>query len=74
MGALHFIDPPLVGPDVTEPTVFHELELFEHGGNRFLRIKLGGNRAPSEVTMQLTRRQAAQLAQAAEGLRDRVLD
>ena len=85
MGALHFFDAgPL--PDAVKPGVTHELEVFEMGGELFVRATLsppsGADQAYTATgapytatitgTMQLTKAQMLALEQALQSARTRL--
>jgi len=70
--ALHFLEHGFTAPDLNDPHVLHGLELYEAGGERFLRVWLGGRQPGDHIIARLTRRQALDLASAAEALAQRV--
>lgn len=72
MGALHFLEHGTLLADHFTEGLQHELELFEMGGELFLRLWIGGIGADMPVTCRLTQAQAKELAQGAEGLAGRL--
>jgi len=69
MGALHFLDDAFILQDAVSENVAHELELYEQGGELYLRIWIGGSGADMPVVCKLTNEQAAQLADGGSKLR-----
>ena len=74
MAALPFLDPPLIVKDSVTPSVSHEIELFESDGQLFIRLWIAGIAADMPVICNLTKKQAAQLSDAAECLSLRLPD
>lgn len=72
--ALHFLEPPLALLAISQPEATHHLELYEQGGERFLRLWLGGQAPGAHVIAKMTRAQALALAEAAEALAQRISD
>ncbi|KUM02760.1 hypothetical protein AWB61_03075 [Chromobacterium sp. F49] len=72
MGAVHFLDDQFLLADARDDAVEHELELFETGGKRYLRIWVGGIGNGPEILCEITEEQARQLSEAAESLADRI--
>jgi hypothetical protein len=72
--ALHFLEHGFALPDLDHPGLTHGLELYEAGGERFLRVWVGGGKPGAQILCRLTRAQALALAEAAEGLAQRITD
>lgn len=73
MGALHFIEHGTLLADHVTQGLSHELELFETGGELFLRLWIGGIGANMPVTCRVTLQQAQQLAEAADAFAHRLI-
>ena len=74
MGALHFLEHEFRLPDADDKDVHHDLELFEMGGERFLRLWTGGVGENKPVVCRLSKRQTEELAKGAEALSSRIRD
>jgi hypothetical protein len=72
MGAVHFLEHEFSLQDAYAKNVHHDLELFETGGELFLRIWIGGLGKNSPVVCRLTQSQASNLAEGAEALARRL--
>lgn len=72
MGALHFLEHGTLLADHFTEGLQHELELFETGGQLFLRLWIGGIGADMPVTCRLSQAQADELAKGAEALAGRL--
>ena len=72
MGALHFLEHGTMLQDHFTEGLQHELELYETGGELFLRLWIGGIGANKPVLCRLSKAQAAQIAEAAEKLAGRL--
>jgi len=72
MGAVHFLPHGFRLPDRSRPDLQHELELFENGGQLFLRVWIGGIEADMAMECVLTKAQAEQLAHGAQELAGRL--
>lgn len=66
MGALHFLDFNFLLADYSQQGISHNLELFETGGELFLRLWVGGRGAGQPVLCRLTQAQADDLAESAQ--------
>ena len=74
MAALHFLEHEFSLPDAYAKAVHHDLELFEMGGERFLRLWTGGLGENKPVVCRLTKKQARDLATGADALFSRIGD
>lgn len=72
--ALHFLEHDFALSSLQDPTITHRLELYEAGGQRFLRVWLGGQDPGAHFIATLTKAQALALAEAAEGLAQRITE
>ena len=72
MGAVHFLEHGTLLADHFTEGLEHEVELFETGGQLFLRLWIGGIGADMPVTCRLTQAQADHLAQGAQSLAARL--
>ena len=72
MGALHFLEHEFSLPDAYTKDLHHDLELFEMGGDLFLRLWVGGQGENKPVVCLLTKPQAHDLAEGAEALSSRI--
>ena len=68
MGATHFLDHNFLLADYFTQGLNHDLELYETGGELFLRLWVGGRGANKPVLCRLTQAQTNQLAQGAQDL------
>ena len=72
MGAAHFLDHEFHLSDLSREGIHHTLELYETGGELFLRLWIGGRGEGDGLICKLTRAQAKELAQGAERLATRL--
>jgi hypothetical protein len=72
--ALHFLENGFEVIDWNETSIKHEIELFENGGELYIRIWEGGIKMNKPVCGKLTAEQAQALAEAAERLAGRISD
>lgn len=72
MGAANFLDHDFLLDDYITQGLQHHLELYETGGELFLRLWVGGRGADMPVLCRLSKAQAKELAQGAEGLSTRL--
>ncbi len=66
MGALHFLDHDFDLVDYHTQGVKHTLELYETGGELFLRLWINGRGSDMPVLCRVTRDQAKELAAGAD--------
>ena len=74
MGALHFLEHGFCVADQKDGGVCHDVELFETGGELFIRMWVGGVSANNPVTGKMTIQQASQLAEGAQAFAARLRD
>lgn len=72
MGALHFLEHEFHLADLEDKAVHHTLELYETGGELFLRLWQGGRGRGKAIICKMTQAQAKELAEGAEGLSTRI--
>ena len=72
MGALHFLEHEFALADYFTEGLAHDLELYETGGELFLRLWIGGRGADMPVLCRLSQDQAKELAEGANRLAGRV--
>jgi|LakMenEpi03Aug12_release.lakeMendotaPanAssembly.Ray.scaffolds.fasta_scaffold6416111_1 hypothetical protein len=70
--ALHFLEHGFEVSDCNETSIKHEIELFENGGELYIRIWKGGIKMNKPVCGRLTADQAQALAEAAGRLAGRI--
>lgn len=74
MAANHFLSHNFLLPDAKKSGVKHQVELFEHGGNLYLRLWISGVVGDdNEILCMLTPAQAEEFAQGAERLSTRIV-
>lgn len=74
MGAEHFLEHGFELQDADSPDVAHGLEMFTHGGRRYIRVWIGGAVANKPLVFGVTRAEAESIALAAEELTLRISD
>lgn len=73
MGALHFLNHQFLLADSAAQGTSHELELFEKGGQLYLRLRVGNTGLDQDaVCCRVTLAQAKELADAAVGFAQRL--
>ena len=72
MGAHHYLEHGFNMIDYKDDHIFHGLELYETGGELFVRVWVGGESANNPVIGKITIQQARQLADGAEALASRL--
>lgn len=72
--ALHFLEHGFTLPSLQDPGTSHVFELYESGGQRCLRVWLGGQEPGAHIIVTLSKAQALDLAEAADGLAQRIND
>ena len=68
MGAHHFLDHGFTLLEHFDDSIFHELQLYEQGGEPFFRLWVGGEGKNKPILCRLTYQQARDLADGAEAL------
>jgi len=74
MGAVHFLSHEFSLPDARTQGVRHVLELYEHGGQRYLRLWINGIASDMPVVCSLTKAQAEEISEGAQRLATRIVE
>lgn len=73
MGTQQFLEHGFSLQDLNSPDVHHDLELYETGGELFLRLWVGGHGKDGSIICRISQSQARQLAEGAEALASRLV-
>lgn len=73
MGALNFLDHEFELQDHKNEDTKHAIDLFEHGGELYLRMWVDGRASNNPVMCILTQSQAEAFAKGAAGLSRRII-